>query len=78
MESFNPGYIPNHSDHFGRYNYQNQPSIGFWNLQKLIQATQTIINNDDGLEALEQDTDPDTNVPEDGEFCHEEGNNRIA
>nr|WP_317199307.1 YdiU family protein [uncultured Psychrobacter sp.] len=32
MERFNPGWINNHSDHTGRYAYQNQPAIGYWNL----------------------------------------------
>ena len=53
MENFDPQYIPNHSDHFGRYSYQNQPSIGFWNMQKLVQALQPIVKNDDGIQALE-------------------------
>ena len=53
MEEFRQEYIPNHSDHFGRYSYQNQPSIGYWNLGKLVQALQTIISSDEGVEALE-------------------------
>ena len=32
MERFNPAWINNHSDHSGRYAYQNQPAIGHWNL----------------------------------------------
>ena len=32
MERFNPTWINNHSDHSGRYTYQNQPAIGHWNL----------------------------------------------
>lgn len=32
MERFNPSWINNHSDHTGRYAYQNQPAIGYWNL----------------------------------------------
>lgn len=32
MERFNPAWINNHSDHTGRYSYQNQPAIGYWNL----------------------------------------------
>ena len=53
MEELRQEYIPNHSDHFGRYSYQNQPSIGFWNLGKLVQALQTIISSDEGTSALE-------------------------
>ena len=32
MERFNPAWVNNHSDHTGRYAYQNQPAIGHWNL----------------------------------------------
>ncbi|AWL28194.1 YdiU family protein [Acinetobacter defluvii] len=32
MERFRPSWINNHSDYNGRYTYQNQPSIGHWNL----------------------------------------------
>lgn len=32
LERFNPAWINNHSDHGGRYTYQNQPSIAHWNL----------------------------------------------
>jgi len=32
MERFEPTWINNHSDHSGRYVYQNQPSIAHWNL----------------------------------------------
>ncbi|MGA1028042.1 MAG: protein adenylyltransferase SelO [Burkholderiaceae bacterium] len=38
MEAFDPNHICNHSDHEGRYRYATQPSIGFWNLQRLISA----------------------------------------
>jgi uncharacterized protein YdiU (UPF0061 family) len=29
-------HVCNHSDHQGRYAYQNQPSVGAWNLEKLL------------------------------------------
>lgn len=32
MERFRPNWINNHSDHHGRYSYQQQPSMGHWNL----------------------------------------------
>lgn len=32
LERFNPAWINNHSDHSGRYTYQNQPSMAHWNL----------------------------------------------
>ena len=36
MERFNPAWINNHSDHTGRYAYQNQPAIGHLNLNILL------------------------------------------
>lgn len=36
MERFDPTWINNHSDHHGRYTYQNQPTIGHWNIQKWL------------------------------------------
>jgi serine/tyrosine/threonine adenylyltransferase len=32
MERFEPAWMNNHSDHAGRYTYQNQPSMAHWNL----------------------------------------------
>jgi len=46
MESYNPEHIPNHSDHFGRYSYQNQPAIAHWNLNKLAVAMSSILNGE--------------------------------
>ncbi len=43
MEYFNPGYICNHSDHSGRYAYDQQPQIGLWNLSALAQALTPLI-----------------------------------
>ncbi|MGI9553555.1 MAG: protein adenylyltransferase SelO [Thermodesulfobacteriota bacterium] len=53
MEKFERDYVPNHSDHFGRYSFKNQPSIAYWNLNKLFQCLSTIVDNDGILEALE-------------------------
>lgn len=38
MDDFDPGYIPNHSDHSGRYAYDQQPGIGLFNCACLAQA----------------------------------------
>ena len=38
MEGYDPGYICNHSDHHGRYAFDQQPSIGLFNLSCLAQA----------------------------------------
>lgn len=36
MEDTILNYVCNHSDHQGRYAYNNQPQIGMWNLERLI------------------------------------------
>ena len=38
MGAYDPGFICNHSDHEGRYSFENQPSVGYWNLTCLAQA----------------------------------------
>jgi serine/tyrosine/threonine adenylyltransferase len=43
MESYNPGYICNHSDHGGRYAYSEQPQVGLWNLSALAQALTPLV-----------------------------------
>lgn len=43
METYKPGYICNHSDHGGRYAYDQQPQIGLWNLSALAQALTPLI-----------------------------------
>ncbi len=53
LDDYNPGFICNHSDHQGRYAFNNQPSIGLWNCHALaaalkdhieIERTKEIIN----------------------------------
>ena len=38
LDDYNPGFICNHSDHSGRYAFNNQPSIGLWNCHALAAA----------------------------------------
>ena len=38
MDDYDAGFICNHSDHNGRYAYNQQPYIGLWNLSCLAQA----------------------------------------
>jgi len=54
LDEYNPGFICNHSDHDGRYAFNNQPSIGLWNCHALaaalkdhveIERTKEIINS---------------------------------
>ena len=38
MDAYDPAFICNHSDHSGRYAFNQQPKIGLWNLSCLAQA----------------------------------------
>ncbi len=38
LDSYDPSLITNHSDQRGRYTYQRQPDIAYWNLQALAHA----------------------------------------
>jgi len=54
MERYLPDYICNHSDHHGRYAFDQQPNIGLWNLTCLAQALTPLISVDDARASLEQ------------------------
>ena len=54
IEDYNPEYVPNHSDNFGRYSYQNQPSIAHWNLNKLAIALSSILSDAQAKESLDE------------------------
>ncbi|MBD4776069.1 hypothetical protein GUG13_14595, partial [Xanthomonas citri pv. citri] len=34
LDDYEPGFICNHSDHQGRYSFDNQPAVALWNLQR--------------------------------------------
>lgn len=44
LDSYQPGYICNHSDHEGRYAFDQQPNIGLFNLSCFAQALLPLIN----------------------------------
>ena len=44
METFDPGYICNHSDPQGRYAYDQQPQVGLWNLACLAHALSKLVD----------------------------------
>ncbi len=52
MEAYDPGWICNHSDHDGRYAYDQQPQIGAWNCTCLAQALLPLMELDDAKDAL--------------------------
>ncbi len=54
LDAFDPGHICNHSDSQGRYAYNKQPNIAYWNLFCLGQALLPLIaEQDQALAALE-------------------------
>ena len=54
LDTFDPGHICNHSDEQGRYAYNRQPNMAYWNLFCLGQALLPLIENqEDALAALE-------------------------
>jgi len=57
METYSPGYICNHSDHGGRYAYDQQPQVGLWNLSALAQALTPIVSIETVEEILDSYSD---------------------
>ena len=56
LDEYNPAFICNHSDHHGRYAFQNQPDIGYFNLRCLAQALTPLVPDEAikaGLDAYE-------------------------
>lgn len=53
LDVYDPGFISNHSDHEGRYAFDQQPSIGLWNLNALAHAFLPLLA-DDPDEAVEK------------------------
>ena len=52
MESYNPKYVCNHSDESGRYAFDQQPEIGYWNLSALAETLTPLIPEADLQYAL--------------------------
>jgi uncharacterized protein YdiU (UPF0061 family) len=56
MDDFDPGFICNHSDHNGRYAFDQQPFIGLWNLSCLAQALLPLTTKEELKAALDRYT----------------------
>lgn len=54
MDTYNPKLICNHSDHTGRYAFDQQPSIALWNLNCLALALSPIIESDSLVASLKR------------------------
>ncbi|QHQ15237.1 YdiU family protein [Pectobacterium parmentieri] len=46
LDAYQPDFICNHSDHRGRYAFDNQPAVGLWNLHRLAQALSGLMDTD--------------------------------
>jgi hypothetical protein len=46
MDSYERGFIPNHSDPAGRYAYDQQPRVGLWNCARLGEALLSLLEED--------------------------------
>lgn len=47
LDTFDPGHICNHSDAQGRYAFNRQPQVAYWNLFCLAQALMPLIEEED-------------------------------
>lgn len=54
MEAYNPGHVCNHSDHGGRYAFDQQPQIGLWNLTALAQAMSPLVPLQEAEQILDE------------------------
>src|SRR5574342_612811 len=56
MDDYDAGFICNHSDHNGRYAFNQQPFIGLWNLSCLAQALLPLVPKEELKAALDRYT----------------------
>ncbi|SMN12376.1 Selenoprotein O and cysteine-containing homologs [uncultured Candidatus Thioglobus sp.] len=54
LETYNPQFICNHSDHEGRYSFDQQPGIGLWNLTRLADSLSSLIDGKQAKSILKQ------------------------
>ncbi len=45
LDAYDPGHICNHSDTYGRYAFDQQPAVAWWNLRRLAQALLPLIDD---------------------------------
>jgi uncharacterized protein YdiU (UPF0061 family) len=54
LDVYKPSFVCNHSDNTGRYAWNQQPSIGLWNLNALAYALSPLIDKEDIMAALQR------------------------
>jgi uncharacterized protein YdiU (UPF0061 family) len=52
LDTYDAGFICNHTDEGGRYAFDRQPSIGLWNCNALAAALSSLVAKDDATHAL--------------------------
>lgn len=52
QDAFDAGYICNHSDHEGRYAWDQQPAVALWNLTRLAESLLSLMTEAEALQAL--------------------------
>jgi len=52
LDNYDSQFICNHSDHQGRYRFENQAYIGFWNLNCLARSLMTLISVEEAQQSL--------------------------
>ena len=57
LDTYTPGFVCNHTDHQGRYAYDQQPRVGLFNLSCLAQAMLPLIDDANGEAAAEKAKD---------------------
>ena len=53
LDRYDPGFICNHTDHAGRYAFDQQPRVGLWNCSRLGEALFPLIEATSALASLE-------------------------
>ncbi len=51
LDTYEPGFVCNHSDHQGRYAFDKQPQIALWNLSCVARAMLPLLHPDDDTAA---------------------------
>ncbi len=54
LDDYNPGFICNHSDSNGRYAFDEQPSVGLWNLNALALTFSTWLSKEEITTTLQK------------------------
>lgn len=54
MDDYHAGFVCNHSDHGGRYAFDQQPHIGLWNLVCLAHALLPLLSEEEATAALDE------------------------